>query len=124
MPASISGRDAGADEDEGAVGLTAVADIRPLSSSITAPQTRSCWIPCSISWPFDRWIFTMGEVRAPSSELSTRCGTFTRMKVGIRLVRIAALAVALAAALDHGAQRTEHGRGAVQRRRGNRGWQR
>src|SRR5262249_5355795 len=59
-----------------------VADIRPFSSLITAPHTRWFCMPCSINRPFDRWTLVMGEVRAPSTVLSTRCGTLIRKKGG------------------------------------------
>ena len=59
-----------------------VADIWPVSSLTTALHARSFCIPCIMSRPFDRCMPAIGEVRAPSTELSRRCCTLIRTKGG------------------------------------------
>src|SRR5215471_5116526 len=52
-----------------------VAMIWPVFSSMTALHARSFCVPWIINRPFVRCTLAMGDVRAPSTELMTFCGT-------------------------------------------------
>lgn len=59
-----------------------VAHIPPVFSLITMPHVRWSCIPCSMSRPFVRLVWAMGDVRAPSMELRRRFWTSILTKGG------------------------------------------